>query len=620
MELAFPCYAFSYPSMRSGFIGKSRVVALVLIFGLSALATCRVSADSSTSVSRRTTYVKPRQASVPDSCGFVGSTDIYGIGIRIGYYAQALSTWIANFFVLSEAKSLRTVNTLFIFAMFIGLIFMSTTPSQTHAVEGYIMIQTIFVVWYVGATDVSRFSIKFWKFDFERALIRNGSIFGMVVYNVWYWWEGLDVMQRTPCGTFGFFFSKVTLYGWYRSANMVLCIIAVCFETHLVFFHFFRALQHFLCRKINSAEYQSRLASKIQKELHHASASASCSGRAYNGPPYLDSSDQGTVALHTTALDTSVESPQHLVHSPTRRSLRTWPVSTAPRSPISITTLSAIPPSPNIDSSVGSSHSNVPALHTTQLKSSVDDDLPSFEQLYVADDYISTVLSATPTSMTKQNRFEFTLLQGTLRVYIPYIRPSIGNGVSFGECCHTVVAVIRQRQFNTKVVAVLFSHINALRQQPMFRYPWLLHSALTASSHAHQDWRTLATMANIRIVRLPETARKWYWIPAALQTGIVTVGLVLSVELTLRWNHIQGVNQFGTVGQLIPFVLGVSGLIKVLWAWLQVSLRRDGTKVTEDLGETPEVRLANAYYRRKEAYKKSTVAGSREGSDGGNIV
>lgn len=40
------------------------------------------------------------------SCGFVGNTDILGIGIRIGYYAQAIAVWFSNYFLYREAKAL----------------------------------------------------------------------------------------------------------------------------------------------------------------------------------------------------------------------------------------------------------------------------------------------------------------------------------------------------------------------------------------------------------------------------------------------------------------------------------------------------------------------------------
>ena len=42
--------------------------------------------------------------------------------------------------------------------------------------------------------------------------------------------------------------------------------------------------------------------------------------------------------------------------------------------------------------------------------------------------------------------------------------------------------------------------------------------------------------------------------------------LVVQVELTIVWNHFDGLKNLRSLGQLIPFILGVEGLLKVLWA------------------------------------------------------
>ncbi|XPS73225.1 hypothetical protein M3J09_005375 [Ascochyta lentis] len=46
-------------------------------------------------------------------CGFEGNNDIYGIGIRIGIYAQILAVWFANYFLFSEAQVLRDFVSIF---------------------------------------------------------------------------------------------------------------------------------------------------------------------------------------------------------------------------------------------------------------------------------------------------------------------------------------------------------------------------------------------------------------------------------------------------------------------------------------------------------------------------
>ena len=149
----------------------------------------------------------------PVQCGFVGDSDVPGIGIRIGYYTQALSVWFANYFILSEAKALRSINLLFLVALFIGLVWLSHRPEGTHAIEVFLLLRLLFATWYVGVLDRSKFSEKHWRKSYMWVVIRECSLLGLLSYAVWIAWIGFDHLEKTPCGTFVFFIVKVSLYG-----------------------------------------------------------------------------------------------------------------------------------------------------------------------------------------------------------------------------------------------------------------------------------------------------------------------------------------------------------------------------------------------------------------------
>lgn len=40
---------------------------------------------------------------------------------------------------------------------------------------------------------------------------------------------------------------------------------------------------------------------------------------------------------------------------------------------------------------------------------------------------------------------------------------------------------------------------------------------------------------------------------------------VIGIEMTLQWNHVTGVYTINSVGQLIPFVIGLAGFVKVIY-------------------------------------------------------
>ena len=41
--------------------------------------------------------------------------------------------------------------------------------------------------------------------------------------------------------------------------------------------------------------------------------------------------------------------------------------------------------------------------------------------------------------------------------------------------------------------------------------------------------------------------------------------LVFQVELAIKWNHVEGLDAFDSLGQLIAFCLGVGALFRVIW-------------------------------------------------------
>lgn len=199
-------------------------------------------------------------------CGFPGNPDIYGPGIRIGYYTQILSVWIANYFVLSESKSLRSVNVLFMLALFVGLAWQSRRPSRIHAIEAFLLIQLLCATWFIGVLDKSRYSKKYWRFSPARLIFRNLTLSSLLGYGIWFWWIGLDLMKPTPCGTWMFLIAKVDLLGWYRSAFKVLSVVAACFHVILTPGHVAQLAQHWHDKTITTPDFYRRLHEYLLRE------------------------------------------------------------------------------------------------------------------------------------------------------------------------------------------------------------------------------------------------------------------------------------------------------------------------------------------------------------------
>jgi hypothetical protein len=50
---------------------------------------------------------------------------------------------------------------------------------------------------------------------------------------------------------------------------------------------------------------------------------------------------------------------------------------------------------------------------------------------------------------------------------------------------------------------------------------------------------------------------------------------ILTIELIIKWNHVQGVNTLGNTGQILPLTVGGSGLLRVLYKTIYKAIRKD---------------------------------------------
>lgn len=75
----------------------------------------------------------------------------------------------------------------------------------------------------------------------------------------------------------------------------------------------------------------------------------------------------------------------------------------------------------------------------------------------------------------------------------------------------------------------------------------------------------------------------------AFAAGVVVLTIfVTGIELVIKWNHIQGVNQIDSTGQLLPLVVSLGTLISLIWRGTIAAGKRmngEGDGSVYDLGE-----------------------------------
>jgi hypothetical protein len=96
------------------------------------------------------------------------------------------------------------------------------------------------------------------------------------------------------------------------------------------------------------------------------------------------------------------------------------------------------------------------------------------------------------------------------------------------------------------------------------RHPQAGTSASVAAEASRHDGSDTSSDSDappkfvLRLLQNPMLTRRIF---AAL-TSFLYVLAVLGVELVIRWNNVQGVSDLGTAGQLIPFIVSLSGLLR----------------------------------------------------------
>jgi hypothetical protein len=145
--------------------------------------------------------------------GFVGNSDYYGLGIRLGLYIQWMTQIIANVIMPGERRSAAAAGMVFFAALMVAM-FLSIFKHQcTYTVE-IILIQLIF---WPGLFIISiPFSISAATRKHYLGLVgAMGCLFyPMLIVSIWFWIRYATVGEQdftpTPGGTTLFLFTKIS--------------------------------------------------------------------------------------------------------------------------------------------------------------------------------------------------------------------------------------------------------------------------------------------------------------------------------------------------------------------------------------------------------------------------
>ena len=165
----------------------------------------------------------------PD-CGFDGNPDLYGLGLRLGFYIQAAPSTLAIMVLYRETIYIWSSSVAFVLATFAVLL--------RDTIRNTLKVSEIAIVAWLLSFQVARMVPlilgieRYGMNPINQTLLYLFSSLTLAgnCYFVWFWNVGLDSMPRTACEEYAFVFVRVDLRGGFRTFNKV-------------WFNFFTAVQ-----------------------------------------------------------------------------------------------------------------------------------------------------------------------------------------------------------------------------------------------------------------------------------------------------------------------------------------------------------------------------------------
>jgi hypothetical protein len=181
-------------------------------------------------------------------CGFDGNSDMYGLGIRVGVYVQTAATIIATSHKRKTASDLVKVGGLFQFAALVALIQQTVNNEKLYAVEALVTYLFCFTSTGVNLAEPidkvqSQNRLEQITLPSLVAMMRQTTLLGLDCYQTWFWFTGLDKLERTPCKTETFFLARVDAHGRFRTFAKIWSVFIMAVVTFSLCFKLRKSIE-----------------------------------------------------------------------------------------------------------------------------------------------------------------------------------------------------------------------------------------------------------------------------------------------------------------------------------------------------------------------------------------
>ncbi|PFH62987.1 hypothetical protein XA68_10399 [Ophiocordyceps unilateralis] len=150
----------------------------------------------------------------------IGNSDLYGLGVRIGLYAQWTATLLTTVFEPANEAPLRLLNLIVQAAIFLGL---CTESARSGSAVGSFITQLLLCG---SLSSVTGDGIS--HLGHASGLLRLGFYLAFSAYGLWFWFRGVDEMLPPVAGCHDVaFFGPSSLRGWFRSLAKVASVVGL---------------------------------------------------------------------------------------------------------------------------------------------------------------------------------------------------------------------------------------------------------------------------------------------------------------------------------------------------------------------------------------------------------
>ncbi|KIW09118.1 hypothetical protein, variant 1 [Verruconis gallopava] len=466
-------------------------------------------------------------------------------------YANLFLSWVANFYARHEAPYLHTLTIVFLVALFVGLCQLCRTPSQTHAVEPFMLTTIAYHTFFLGLWDREPPYLLRWEVEFRKRISVLVIWLAFNGFDTWYWWFGVWKMKPSngPWGTVIFFpyVGNTPLFGpdqWISIAAKILNALSITILSCALARLCFSTLQQRSLDMFITAERLRSLASQWLQSLARLSADKT-----------LEKTEEDNTAAKECRVIISAESDSISYPGSIKDASQK-----AEPSPVSQHDPENPPPYRKL-TRTGTGLLTRRLWRTMSGKDFEDPSVPPpeymlyeprFEDINVAYD----LLKATTTCPKPKPR-----------VWGYYVlRTWLFGPIWIFKLCQYLVTQTTH-PFNPRKLLAITTHSANLQFACSMSYPTIMRLAVRDPCLANVSSKDLLLASRIILSteKVVHPSRAWWLAMGYTMLSVCSV-LIIGTELTIQWNRITGVQDLTSVGQLIPFTLGVGSLLKILWS------------------------------------------------------